>query len=133
MKALSFSEFINEGFNNDADGGIDKIKKALSTYNDILQFIETSVGKKFKLGDREELIDKKGYYLPELEVFLGNTVYDKQKNEFVPNDESVWQVWLHDRTPIGRNRDKLLLSTSNVDEVIKLMNRYAKSITKNKQ
>ena len=128
QRYLESKSIINET----NDGGIERIKNSLSVYGDIIKFFETPVAKKFKIGEKEKNIDKKGMFLPVLEIILNNEIYDKETNSFIPNSESVWDIWLDDFTPLGRDRRKLILSTNNVDEIIKVMIKYAKKIIKNK-
>jgi hypothetical protein len=124
--------FESKGLMVENDNSVERIKNALSIYGDIINFFETPISKKFKIGDRRKISDKNGIFLPELSVELRNEIYDRKTNSFIPNSESFWEIILHDYTPNGRDRDKVILNTNNVDEVIKVMNKYAKKIIKNK-
>jgi len=72
--------FESKGLMVENDNSVERIKNALSIYGDIINFFETPISKKFKIGDRRKISDKNGIFLPELSVELRNEIYDRKTN-----------------------------------------------------
>jgi len=115
-------KLLREGLLDD----IGKLKSSLLKYGDLVHFYETPVGYKFIINKAMDLYNIKGIELPKIEL-----TYNTPENSY--GTESGWVITKHDSTPNGTNRQKVLISSNNVDEIIKTMDKLVKYIIKNKE
>ena len=115
-------KLLREGLLDD----IGKLKSHLSKYGDLADFYETPVGYKFIINKAMDLYNIKGFELPKIEL-----TYITPENSH--GRESIWTITKYDSTPLGRDRQKVLISSNNVDEIIKTMDKLVKYIIKNKE
>ena len=109
-----FEEFVNR---ND----IDNIKNSLAKYDSITKFYETPYGYKFVMNEKQDLYDKNNEGLPKIECVN------------FQSSATNWTITKYDFTPQGRPRQKLILSTDDIDKIIKSMDKFGSYLLKNKK
>jgi hypothetical protein len=100
---------------------IDKIKNSLAKYDSITKFYETPYGYKFVMNEKQDLYDKNNEGLPKIECV-----------NFHSSDAN-WRITKYDFTPQGRPREKVILSTDDIDKIIKTMDKFGSYLLKNKK
>jgi hypothetical protein len=100
---------------------IERIKDITIKYGDLIKFYETPYGYKFVMNEHDDLYDKNNESLPKIECVN------------FQSSPTNWVITKYDYTPNGRPRQKEILSTSDIDKIIKTINKFGSYLLKNKR